>query len=319
MFDVLSKPKVSELKKMKLFADVSQNTIESIVGAFVIRRLKKKEVLLASDQPNHHLYQVLSGKLCVFLESSLEEPVCCFGPGEPVGELSIIDSSATSAFVVAEEDTRLLVLEDTQVWSLVEESHAFSRNLLQSLAQRLRQANQVISNKIRMEDSFYHFGMLDVLTGMHSRRWFEQMIPRALRRCFIEGKPFSVLMTDIDNFSSFNELYGRIGGDMALNKIAQTIQQHLRATELAVRYEGDKLLVILPDTDLLHTRRVAERLRQKIMYTDIPATGGRILPSLTLSVGIAQATTDQSVEEFMEVVLVALNRAKEMGRNFVSD
>jgi diguanylate cyclase (GGDEF)-like protein len=126
-------------------------------------------------------------------------------------------------------------------------------------------------------------------------------------------------MTDIDNFRSYNEKYGRICGDLALNKIAHTIHEHLRATELAVRYEGDRFLVLLPETDLQQTRRVAERLRLKTMYTDILAPGGRKLPSLTLSVGIAQATAGQSVEEFMNVVMVALKRAKEMGRNYVSD
>lgn len=319
MFDVMSKPNVSELGKMKLFEDVSEETIERVVESFVIRRLKKKEILIVSDQPNHYLYLVLSGKLCVFLDSSLDEPVCSFGPGEPVGELSIIDNSMTSAYVIAEEDSRLLVLEEAQVWSLVEESHTFARNLLKNLSKRLRQANQLISNKIKVEDSLYHYGMLDVLTGMHSRRWFEQMFSRALRRCILQGKPFSVLMADIDNFKNFNEVYGRICGDLALNKIAHKIQEHLRVTELAVRYEGDRLLVILPETDLKQARMVAERLRQKVMYTDIPATGGRKLPSLTLSVGIAQATADQSMEEFMAVVMVALKRAKDMGRNYVSD
>ncbi len=310
---------MGELKKMKLFADVSQETIERIVESFVIRRLKKKEVLLVPDQPNHYLYQVLSGKLSVFLDPSMEEPVCSFGPGEPVGELSIIDNGMTSAYVVADEDSRLLVLDETQLWSFAEMSHAFSRNLLKSLSQRLRQTNQLISDKIRQEDSFYHYGMLDILTGMHSRNWFEQMIGRAFRRCTLQGKPFSVLITDVDNFSSYNEKQGRISGDLALNKIARTIHEHLRATEMAVRYEGDRFLVILPETGLQQTRMVAERLRLKVMYTSIPAPGGRMLPALTISVGIAQAMAEQSVEEFMAVVMVALKRAKEMGRNYVSD
>jgi diguanylate cyclase (GGDEF)-like protein len=319
MFDVLSKPNLHELKKLRLFADVSEETIEHIIESFVIRRLKKNEVLIVSDQPNHYLYLVLSGKLSVFLDSSMVEAVCSVGSGEPVGELSIIDNSMTSAFVVADEDSRLLVLEEAQVWSLLQESTAFARNLLQSLTQRLRQANQVISSKAQVEDSFYHYGMVDVLTGMHSRRWFDQMISRALRRCILQDKPFSVLMTDIDNFRSYNETHGQICSDLALNKIARTIQEHMRATELAVRYEGDRFLIILPETDQLQARKVAERLRLKVMYTDIPAPGGRKLPSLTVSVGIAQATAEQSVDEFMDVVMVALKRAKEMGKNYVSD
>jgi diguanylate cyclase (GGDEF)-like protein len=319
MFDVLSKPNVGELKKMKLFSDVADETIEGIVESFVIRRLKKHEVLLAPEQPNHYLYLVLSGRLCVYLEPSLLEAVSCFGPGEPVGELSIIDNSSTSAYVVADEDCRVLVLEETQVWSLLRESHAFTRNLLQNLSGRLRQANRVITDKNKLEDSFIHYGMLDVLTGMHSRKWFDQMIDRALKRCTLQGKPFSVLLADVDDFSSFNERHGRICGDLALNTIAHTIQEHMRATELAVRYDGDRLLIILPETDLQQTRKVAERLRMKVMYTTIPAPGGRAFNSLTVSVGIAQATEDQTVEEFMTTVMIALKRAKDMGKNYVSD
>ncbi len=319
MFDVRSKPNPSELKKMALFDGVPEETIERIVDSFVIRRLKKQEVLLVPDQPNHYLYLVLSGKLSIFLDSSLVEPVCCFGPGEPVGELSIIDSSMTSAYVVADEDSRILVLEETQVWSLLQESHTFTRNLLTSLSRRLRQANRVISDKYRLEDSILHYGMVDVLTGMHSRWWFEQMGTRALKRCVLQGRPFSVLMADLDGFRGFNESHGRMSGDLALNRIAHTIQEHLRATDLAVRYEGDRMLVLLPETDLHQARTAAERLRLKVMYTDLPAPGGKWHHSLTLSVGIAQAADGQSLEELMDCLMVALRRAKGMGRNYVSD
>lgn len=319
MFDVLSKPNLNELKKMTLFAEVPEETIGRIVDSFVIRRLKKHEVLLVADQPNHYLYLVLSGRLSIFLDSSLVEAVCSFGPGEAVGELSIIDNTMTSAYVVADEDSRVLVLEETRVWSLLQESHAFTRNLLMSLSRRLRQTNRVITDKYRLEDSLIHYGMVDVLTGMHSRRWFEQMGTRALKRCVLQGRPFSVLMADIDCFRGFNDKHGRMSGDLAMNRIAHTIQEHLRATDLAVRYEGDRMLVMLPETDLKQARTAAERLRLKVMYTDLPAPGGKNHDSVTLSVGIAQATVDQSLEELMAAVLVALMRAKDMGRNYVSD
>lgn len=318
MFDIVSRPNVHELKKTKLFADVDEETIERIVELFVIRRLKGGEMLLTPDQPNHYLYLLLTGKLSVFLDL-LETSVCCFGPGEPVGELSIIDRNTTSAYVLADEDSRLLVLEEAQVWSLVQQSNPFARNLLQSLSERLRKANQLISRKSMVEESFYHYGMVDVLTGMHSRVWFDAMIERALRRCTLADKPFSLLMADIDEFGRFNEQFGRICGDLALNKVARTLMEHLRVTELAVRYESDRMVVILPETDLHQCRMVAERLRLKAMYTHIPAPGGRKLAPLTLSVGIAQAAPEQSVEELMNTLLVALKRAKDMGRNYVSD
>lgn len=319
MFDVLSRPNVTELQKMKLFADVSRETIERIVDSFVIRRLKGRDVLIAPDQPNHYLFLVLSGRLCVYLDATMIDPVCCFGPGEPIGELSVIDSQTTSAYVVADEDCRLLVLDEAQVWSLVQESHPFARNLLINLSERLRRANQFISRKNMFEDTLCDYGMLDALTGLHSRSWFDRIIQRALKRCTLQGRPFSVLLAGIDRFGEYNDSHGRMAGDLALHKIATTFRDHLRVTELAVRYGGDLILVILPETDLQQTRMVAERLRCTLMYTDIPAPGGRMLPPLTLSIGIAQAREEQTVEEFMQDVLVAQQRAREMGRNFVSD
>jgi diguanylate cyclase (GGDEF)-like protein len=319
MFDVLTRINYRELQQLQLFESVSPETIGEVMESCVIRRLKRNEVLFVPDQPNHYLYQVMSGRLRVHLETLDSEPVSHVVAGELVGELSIIDNSLTSAFVVAEENCRLLVMEAAHVWALVEGSHAFARNLLQSLSHRLRHANKVIAAKMRNEDFYYHYGMVDLITGMHSRDWFDNMIGRALRRCIMQNKPFSVVLLDIDNFSTYNEAHGRLSGDMALNRIARTIKEHLRATELAVRYEGDRLLVMLPETDRKQARMVAERLRKKVMYTDLLAPDGRLLPSITLSAGISQATPGQSPEELMAVVMVALQRAKAMGRNYVSD
>jgi diguanylate cyclase (GGDEF)-like protein len=319
MFDVLTKPNLKELQHLQLFQSVSPEVIEEIIESCVIRRLKKKEVLLLPEQPNHYLYQLMSGRLRVHLHSLTNDPVCYLEPGEVVGELSIIDNSLTSAFVVAEEDCRLLVMEETEVWSIVEASHIFARNLLKGLSKRLRQANEVIAEKMQVEDFFYHYGTIDVLTGMHNRAWLDRILPRALKRFSISGKPLTVILLDIDNFRAFSEKHGRLSGDMALNKVARTVMEHVRATEIAVRYAGDRLLVLLPDTDCQQARVVAERLRQKVMYIDLMAPDGRILPSLTISLGIAQAGAEQTVEELLEAAGIALERAKEMGRNFVSD
>ena len=319
MFDVLTKPNLKELQLLQLFQSVSPEVLEGIMALCVIRRLKKKEVLLLPEQPNHYLYQLLSGRLRVHLQSLANDPVCYLEPGEMVGELSIIDHSPSSAFVVAEEDCRLLVMEESEVWGVVEASPLFARNLLKCLSRRLRQANVVIAEKMQAEDFFYHYGTIDVLTGMHNRAWLDRILPRAIKRSEISGKPFTIILLDIDNFKVFSETHGRLSGDMALNKVARTVMEHIRATEIAVRYAGDRLLVLLPDTDRHQARVVAERLRQKVMYADLLAPDGRNLPSITVSLGIAQAEAGQTVEELLESAGIALRRAKDMGKNFVSD
>jgi diguanylate cyclase (GGDEF)-like protein len=319
MFDVLTKLNPKELERLQLFKSVIPESIEGILDSCVIRRLKKEEVLFVPGQPNRYLYQLMSGRLRVHLESTGSDPVSFIEPGETVGEMSIIDNALTSAFVVADEDSRLLVLEEGLVWSLVEVSHAAAFNLLKILTQRLRHANDIIAEKMQIEDSYYQYGSIDVLTGMHNRHWLDLILPRQLTRSTVSGKPLSLILIDIDHFKLYGEKHGRLCGDMAINKIARTIMESLRPTELAVRYGGDEFLVLLPDVEVKVTRNVAERLRQKVMYADIAAPDGRKLPSLTVSLGIAQSEPGQLMEEFLGVVEAALGRAKKMGRDFVSE
>ena len=319
MFDLLTRPNPKELERLQLFQSVPLESIEGILESCVIRRLKKDETLLLPGQANRQLFQLMSGRLRVHLETLQSDPVSYVEPGETVGEMSIIENTLTSAFVVADEDSRILVLEDTLVWSLVEVSHAAARNLLRLLTQRLRHANDLIAEKMQLEDSFYNYGSIDVLTGMHNRKWLDLILPRQLTRSALSGKPVSVVLLDIDNFKAFGEKHGRLSGDMAINRIARVAIEALRATELSVRYGGDEILVLLPDADLKVARTVAERLRQRVMYVDITSPDGRKLPSLTISLGIAQAEPGQSMEDFLEVVEAALDRAKKMGKNFVSD
>lgn len=319
MFDVLTKPNPRELERLQLFKSVPPESIEGILASCVIRRLKKDEVLLAPGEPNRHLYQLMSGRLRVHLESTSNDALNYIEPGETVGEMSIIDNSTTSAFVVADDDSRLLVLEESLVWSLVEVSHAAACNLLKILTQRLRHTNSLIVEKMQIEESYCQYGSIDVLTGMHNRLWLDLILPRQLKRCIIAGKTLSLILIDIDHFKAYSEKYGRLSADMAINKIARAIMEALRATELAVRYGGDEFLILLPDIDVKVSRTVAERLRQRVMYADIVAPDGRKLPSLTVSLGLAQAEPGQTMEEFLAIVEAALRRAKSMGRNFVSD
>jgi CRP-like cAMP-binding protein len=79
------------------------------------------------------------------LESLDSNPIAILGVGESVGEMSVIDNQPTSAFVVAEEDSRLMVMDEDILWSLVQSSHAAACNLLFTLTKRVRQADAVIA------------------------------------------------------------------------------------------------------------------------------------------------------------------------------
>jgi diguanylate cyclase (GGDEF)-like protein/PAS domain S-box-containing protein len=139
-----SLPTDDELARLHLFRSVDLEAVRPRLGSCPLRRLEPGEILIAADQPNDRLYLVLSGALSVHLRSPENAPLVVLGPGETVGELSLIDKQPTSAFVVAQAASRVLVLSERAMWGLVNASHAVSLNLLATLSHRLRYDNRLI-------------------------------------------------------------------------------------------------------------------------------------------------------------------------------
>lgn len=312
-------PVNEELLQLNLFRSVAPESVGAILSTCTIRNASAQEVIITPGETRHRFFILLDGRVRVHLDSIESDPITFIEKGEPIGEMAVIDNTVASAYAVADMDSRLLELGEDALWSLVEVSHVAACNLLKIFSQRLRHANNVIAEKMQLEHSYYHHGSIDTLTGLHNRYWLDTVLPRQVRRCTIGGKPFSVIKIDIDWFRQFNERYGILCGDRAIHSIARVLVEHLRPTEMAARFDGDKFLVVLPDVDIKQARHAAERLRQKVMYADIVMPDGRRLPSLSISLGLAQARPGQTVEGLLAVADSAVNRAKQMGRNFVSD
>ena len=137
-------PATEELKRLNLFRSVDIEAVQPHLRGCSIRPLQPGETLIEADQPNDRLYLLLSGTLSVHLRTCASPPIVVLGPGETVGELSLIDKQPTSAFVVAQTACRVLVLSEPVMWALVGASHAVSLNLLATLSHRLRYDNRLI-------------------------------------------------------------------------------------------------------------------------------------------------------------------------------
>jgi signal transduction histidine kinase len=122
-------------------------------------------VLIEEDQPNDRLSLVLSGEVGVHLGSPANPPTVTLGPGEPVGEQSLIDGRPPSAYVVAHVPTRVLVLSEGTMWALVTASHAVSLNLLRTLSTRLRTDNRLIHEHRQQLRQAQKLETLGQLTG----------------------------------------------------------------------------------------------------------------------------------------------------------
>ncbi|HEY4037308.1 MAG TPA: GGDEF domain-containing protein [Burkholderiaceae bacterium] len=154
----------------------------------------------------------------------------------------------------------------------------------------------------------------DPLTGVPNRRQVIEMGRRLMMRCHQDGRPYAMLLLDLDGFKQINDRHGHVAGDKALCSVSQALRRSLRPGDHLGRYGGEEFAVILPDTDAAEAARVAERLRDAVasLEPDWAPGAGRV----TLSGGIAFSTPGRS--DFSQLMLradQALYRAKGAGRN----
>ena len=156
----------------------------------------------------------------------------------------------------------------------------------------------------------------DPLTGLGNRlKMAEDLeIFRARRDRYHE--PFGVALFDIDHFKCLNDAAGHLAGDQALRQVASVIRKELREADMAYRYGGEELLVVLP-APVRRVAAAAERIRKAVENAAIPHPG-RPGPEtvVTLSVGVAAAEGDS--ESYLLAADAALYKAKSEGRNRMS-
>ncbi|CAM4165486.1 diguanylate cyclase [Vreelandella rituensis] len=167
--------------------------------------------------------------------------------------------------------------------------------------------------------------MLDGLTGIPNRRYFDEQLAKELRRSRRQGEPLAVIMMDVDHFKQFNDYYGHGPGDDCLKKVARTLEAAAeRPADLVARYGGEEFVALLPGTDAEGASWVAERLREAILTLAIPHAHSSAAEVVTLSLGVAVLSPhidEQVGEHIMESKNLlsqadqALYAAKKAGRN----
>ena len=162
--------------------------------------------------------------------------------------------------------------------------------------------------------------MLDGLTGIANRRYFDQTFQKEFRRASRNNSPLGLLMIDVDHFKTFNDLYGHPAGDSCLLAIAGAVAAQMRRPgDFIARYGGEEFVVLLPDTDLNGAAEMAGRIAGAIRRLDITHAGNT--PSIaTVSIGVATSAPPRpgdSEAELLEAADTALYQAKANGRNRV--
>jgi len=312
----LTDEELATLAQSQLFAGVPVERIRERLKPSGEVTLRPGAVLLELGQRNATIYLLVSGKLAVHLDPEHRVPVAYVHPGECVGEISILDDEAASASVIAVEPSQLLMTNPDHLWELMRAEHAIALNMMHIFTERIRRNNAAILENLKQQAQLRAISTIDPLTGLHNRRWMNEMFLRQIDRCAREAKPLSLAVVDIDHFKSVNDTHGHPGGDQVLVQVAHAMQKHFRPTDLLARYGGEEFCVLLPDTALDLAAAALDRLRASIAGTALELGEGKTL-KITISGGVAQWREGWSLEDLVNAADAALYRAKREGRNRV--
>lgn len=215
------------------------------------------------------------------------------------------------------EQEEIITLKLTEINTNLDE-------IVLSRTEELVKSNEKIEQqKLELEKvnrQLQKLSLKDPLTNLWNRRKYDEIIHLEWNRCLRHQRPIALILLDIDYFKEYNDCYGHLAGDECLTKIGHTIKDSLsKSKDMAVRYGGEELIVILPETEKEEALKIADMLRQKIEALHIPHEQSMVSSYITVSIGVTSTVPNinSSHEDLFRVVDKALYQAKTDGRNQV--
>lgn len=163
----------------------------------------------------------------------------------------------------------------------------------------------------------YELATKDGLTKLYIHRHFYLLLESEINRVHRYHHVLSLVMMDIDNFKSVNDTYGHLVGDMVLKEIANVIQKTVRHVDIPARYGGEEFAVILPETSMITSLIIAERLRQKISEIEVVVDDNTTIKP-TVSIGVAEyPNAADNIKDLIDAADKGLYLSKQNGKNCI--
>lgn len=200
-----------------------------------------------------------------------------------------------------------LLVAGTSLLNASQRQSARVRAEVDTRTRELREANEKLERLSRT----------DGLTGVPNRRAFDDYVMVEWRRASREGRPFALMLIDIDCFKQYNDFYGHQAGDVCLRNVAVSLQSALRRpSDMVARYGGEEFAVVIPEVEE-GVEIFADLLRANVEAMQVPHLASSVSKVVTVSVGLATTDKPQSDQflEFIKTADAALYAAKAGGRN----
>jgi diguanylate cyclase (GGDEF)-like protein/PAS domain S-box-containing protein len=177
----------------------------------------------------------------------------------------------------------------------------------QRIQDELAQANK------RLESMAF----VDVLTGLHNRRYFEKVLQDRCAETLRYGNPIGCVLVDIDHFRPINEAFGHDVGDAVLKQIAELLVHEAREVDITTRFSGEKFAILLPQTGLSEAVIMAERVCRNLAALGFPCIPDRRQLTVSIGVSCADSSHQADAQILLQTATQALDVSKKNGRNRV--
>ncbi len=172
-----------------------------------------------------------------------------------------------------------------------------------------------IAHADTVEQLLHSQNIRDPLTGLFNRRYMDRSLRRELRNAERLSLPLGLILIDIDHFKRFNDTFGHLAGDAVLREMGRLLQALQRSSDIACRYGGEELVLIMPATSLKETAARAEQVRLAVKLLNLEHHR-QPLGKITISLGVACFPEHgQSSSALIRAADAALYRAKAEGRD----
>ena len=177
----------------------------------------------------------------------------------------------------------------------------------------VRAATQALQEQNQLLEAL---AVTDGLTGLYNRKKLDDILAEQFARFRRNGRSFVVVMLDLDNFKSINDVHGHVTGDAVLANVATVLKQSVRNVDYVARYGGEEFVVVLVETALGTALDIAERIRSEVEVLRFGAMNA-VIP-VTVSLGVTHCREDdEKPEQVLARADRALYDAKGAGRNQV--
>jgi diguanylate cyclase (GGDEF)-like protein len=202
----------------------------------------------------------------------------------------------------------------TEVLAVARRGRTFSEAERGLFGHLVAQARIAIEN-VELHEQLRMQATTDDLTGLANHRRFQETLSEETSRARRVGRPVGLVMFDVDNFKSVNDVHGHQQGDAVLKAVAKAVAGSARSTDKPARYGGEELAVVLPDTDLDGAVVAAEAMRRAVESLVIPLPGGSSL-KVSVSAGVSAMRPEfHDPGQLVAAADEALYEAKRQGKN----